>query len=275
MSISCQSLADLETALHEQFNQMMQSLVPELIHSQFQFSVAVSLPISGMADEVKDSYGFTPSADSAAENENEVLQLSLASAVAHLADAKLKLKRQRAVSREILKTIQAVDGFRYLEKEAWDTKHFDGYRFKYLCRDSYQNKDRVSNRARMAAASDSPSTAAPKPEREGRGRLIVAECSLLEIFISSIPLVIVALAHVFSIFFHLHSLRFNPKLILRKDNRLPTYDCRGSIFIKFSSSQGLVDVIYQHFPIHRESMPVTLSKKRGREKSPVDLKYET
>jgi hypothetical protein len=244
--------------------------------------VDVSLPISGMADEIKDSYGFAAAAaESAAGNDedDQVLQLSVASAVAHLADAKLKLKRQRAVSREILKTIQAVDGFRYLEKEAWDTKHFDGYRFKYLCRDSYQNKDRVSNRARTAAASDSPGTAAvPKPEKEGRGRLIaaIAEFFLLEFRVGSIPFLLVTFRMLPALFFHLHSLPFcGPKLIPRKDNRLPTYDCRGSIFIKFSLSQGLVDVIYQHFPIHRESMPVAHTKKRSREDSPAESKYET
>jgi hypothetical protein len=180
LSVFCQSLAELDRVLREQFEQSMQSLVPELIYSQFQFNMAVSLPITGLTDEIKVSYGF-PAADST-PNENEVVHLSVSLAVAPLGDAKLKLKRQRAVSREILKAIQAVDGFRYLEKEAWDTKHYDGYRFKYLCRDSYQNKDRVSNRARMAAASDSPSTAVPKPEKEGRGRLTLVRCHRESVF---------------------------------------------------------------------------------------------
>jgi hypothetical protein len=34
--------------------------------------------------------------------------------------------------------------------------------------------------------------------------------------------------------------------------RLPTYDCKGSIFVKFSASQQIVDVVYQHLPVHRE-----------------------
>ena len=71
----------------------------------------------------------------------------------------------------------------------------------------------------------------------------------------------------------------DPKLTFRVDNRLPTYDCRGSIFIKFSASQGLVDVIYQHFPVHRESMPMPASapqtKKRAREEDVEDARYDT
>ena len=169
ISVSCHSLDELETILGDQFEEAMQASVPELIYSQFQFGVDVVLPVSALSDEVKLSYGFT--ANPSSRDEDEVNRLLVSLAVAPLEDAKLKLKRQRAVSREILRVIQTVDGFRYLEKEAWDTKHYDGYRFKYLCRDSYQNKDRVSNRARMAAASD-PSTPT-KPEKEGRGMFIL------------------------------------------------------------------------------------------------------
>jgi len=45
-------------------------------------------------------------------------------------------------------------------------------------------------------------------------------------------------------------------------NRLPTYDCKGSIFVKFSASQSILDVVYQHMPVHREQNLVPMKRSR-------------
>jgi hypothetical protein len=166
VSIFCASLAELEGHLRQQYVEGRRTERPTLIHSQFQFSADVSLPISGLSDELRLSYGLTPTGTH--DGVDTVVQLRVGLAIAPLDDAKMKLRRQRAVSRQILQTIQGIDDFRYLEKEAWDTKHFDGYRFKYLCRDSFQNKDRVSNRNRTSGSAADSSNGI-KSDKDGRG----------------------------------------------------------------------------------------------------------
>ena len=45
--------------------------------------------------------------------------------------------------------------------------------------------------------------------------------------------------------------------------RLPTYDCKGSIFVKFSASQSILDVVYMHLPVHREpTLPLPIKRSR-------------
>jgi hypothetical protein len=54
--------------------------------------------------------------------------------------------------------------------------------------------------------------------------------------------------------------------------RLPTYDCKGSIFVKFSASQSILDVVYMHLPVHREPT-LAAPIKRSRE-GPDDFGLE-
>ena len=137
----CTSLPSFEALLRSQVDDARSAVVPEVVYSEFIFGQAVPLEVENLPDEWKELLG------AAASN------LRVGSAVALMHDAKIKLKRQRAVARAVLKSIQSVDGFKYFEKEAWDTKHNDGYRFKFLCRDSYQNKDRAQNKARSSNTS--------------------------------------------------------------------------------------------------------------------------
>ena len=135
----CTSLPNFEALLRSQVEDSRSATVPEIVYSEFIFNQTVPLEVENLPDEWKESLGV--SVDSS-------IPLHVGSAVALMSDAKVKLKRQRAVARAVLKSIQNVDGFKYFEKEAWDTKHNDGYRFKFLCRDSFQNKDRAQNKVR-------------------------------------------------------------------------------------------------------------------------------
>ena len=132
-------------------DQCKNRLIPETVYAQFIFDSSVTLHIKDLSDGMRDHFPHLANHQS-----DDPGLLTVPDAVAPHGDAKSKLKRQRAVGRVVLKSIQDVDGFKYFEKEAWDTKHADGYRFKYLCRDSYQNKDRSANKNRGSNASSVP-----------------------------------------------------------------------------------------------------------------------
>lgn len=52
----------------------------------------------------------------------------------------------RAASRGIVQRIAAHDGFKYMFNNVWSSRvDNDGLRFSYICRDSYQNKDRFNH----------------------------------------------------------------------------------------------------------------------------------
>lgn len=233
--LSCTSLDHLESLLGGQVADGRSAAMPDVIYTEFIFDNSVHLDVENLPDEWKESLGAT---DPGAVN------ISVAAAVTTLTDAKIKLRRQRAVARQVLQSISKVDDFKYFEKEAWDTKHNDGYRFKFLCRDSFQNKDRAQNKARSSNASgmdfnglnyggdDSP---IPKDEKGSSSSSHHTPPSS-----SSVDLGL---------------------------GRLPTYDCKGSIFVKFSASQSILDVVYQHMPVHREqpSIPFKRSREDGLE----------
>lgn len=142
--VSCSSLDHLEAHLGGQVAQGRSAATPDVIYNEYVFDSAISLQIENAPEEFRQSLG--------ASDQGTTVSVPVAAAVATLADAKLKLRRQRAVARQVLQSISNVDGFKYFEKEAWDTKHTDGYRFKFLCRDSFQNKDRAQNKGRTSNA---------------------------------------------------------------------------------------------------------------------------
>jgi hypothetical protein len=241
VSFQCKSLNQMETLLQSHIETCYEGrLIPETVYAQFIFDSAVVLQITDLSDGMRDHFPHL----AAHESEDEPGLLRVPEAVAPADDAKTKLRRQRAVGRVILKSISSVDGFNYFEKEAWDTKHQDGYRFKYLCRDSFQNKDRSANKNRGSGASILiPPTSAEASAEQSPGK----RKALLQLTVA------------------------NDLLILIVDAaRLPTYDCKGSIFVKFSQSQQIVDVVYQHFPVHRQA-PSKDSMPGSRSDVPSDL----
>lgn len=224
VSFQCKSLNQMETLLQSHIETCYEGrLIPETVYAQFIFDSAVVLQITDLSDGMRDHFPHL----AAHESEDEPGLLRVPEAVAPADDAKTKLRRQRAVGRVILKSISSVDGFNYFEKEAWDTKHQDGYRFKYLCRDSFQNKDRSATKTRGSNASTLiPPTSAEASGEQSPGK---RESHLLL------------------------SIAFGRLIVIVDPTRTPTYDCKGSIFVKFSQSQQIVDVVYQHFPVHRQA----------------------
>lgn len=74
---------------------------------------------------------------------NEKKPLSIAEALVPQDDSKETMKRQRAIAKCFIDSIQRTDGFRYAFHNNW--KSGDDYRFSYYCNDSLLNKDRVAN----------------------------------------------------------------------------------------------------------------------------------
>ena len=66
-------------------------------------------------------------------------------ALCHNFAGKARLKVQRAVARSLIDVIQGIDGFKYTERQAYNNDGSEGTRFKYVCVDSYQNRERKSN----------------------------------------------------------------------------------------------------------------------------------
>ncbi|KAF2426538.1 hypothetical protein EJ08DRAFT_368066 [Tothia fuscella] len=210
VSFPCNSLNQMERLLAEHIEKCHDGrLIPETVYAQFIFDSAVVLEITDLSDGIRDHFPHL----AAIESQEGTGTLTVPAAVAPADDAKTKLRRQRAVGRVILKSISKVDGFNYSEKEAWDTKHADGYRFKYLCRDSLQNKERSTSKKDKGL---NASAVVPPPGTE--------------VSIEQSP--------------------SNGKLDIAK---IPSNDCKGSIFVKFSQSQQILDVVYQHFPVHQQA----------------------
>jgi hypothetical protein len=232
VSFKCESLDQLEVLLKKHIDLCKNKPIPETVYAQFIFESDVVFKIKDTSDEIRDHF---PNIQ-APSVENGYNALPVTEAVAQVPDARTKLRRQRAVGRVILRSIQEVDAFNYFEKEAWDTKHADGYRFKYLCKDSYQNKDRANNKARKSL---DPASFQPVNGGNGSGS---GGAGTADHSGDQSP----AKGEV-SEWFKKYGL--TPPAA-ESPARLPTYDCKGSIFVKFSSSQQMVDVVYQHLPIH-------------------------
>jgi len=143
----CQSLEELQSALQAHVQAAALSLIPELMHYQFTFGDKTVFMIESEFLTPNGTTTYTPA--------------SVAEAVAGSADAKEKHKRQRRVARHILDGIQQFDGYSYFERQAWDTKHLDGLRFKNLCKDSLQNRDRAANNPERAKRPSKVSSANP------------------------------------------------------------------------------------------------------------------
>ncbi|KAL1603193.1 hypothetical protein SLS59_004288 [Nothophoma quercina] len=68
--------------------------------------------------------------------------------------------------RELYRTIEEADGFRYLERHAYNPKTGgDGTRLRYVCQDSLENKDRKANKKKKdSGAEDNNENAIPNPD---------------------------------------------------------------------------------------------------------------
>jgi hypothetical protein len=71
--------------------------------------------------------------------------LSIREALQPTADPKDKMRKQRAVAKCCVDTIQRIDGYRYSFHNCWNSREDDSFRFSYYCNDSLLNKDRAAN----------------------------------------------------------------------------------------------------------------------------------
>ncbi|KAL1796449.1 hypothetical protein ACET3X_004989 [Alternaria dauci] len=71
--------------------------------------------------------------------------LSTREALQPTADPKDKMRKQRAVAKCCVDTIQKIDGYRYSFHNCWNSREDDSFRFSYYCNDSLLNKDRAAN----------------------------------------------------------------------------------------------------------------------------------
>ena len=71
--------------------------------------------------------------------------MSILEALAPTPDPKEKMKKQRAIAKTCVDSIQRVDGYRYSFHNCWNSREDDSFRFSYYCNDSLLNKDRAAN----------------------------------------------------------------------------------------------------------------------------------
>ncbi|KAF1991795.1 hypothetical protein K402DRAFT_69984 [Aulographum hederae CBS 113979] len=71
--------------------------------------------------------------------------LSIMEALIPTSDPKDTQKKQKAIAKTIVDSIQKVDGYRYAFHNNWRSGEEGAYRFSYYCNDSLLNKDRVAN----------------------------------------------------------------------------------------------------------------------------------
>ncbi|KAF2456524.1 hypothetical protein BDY21DRAFT_372599 [Lineolata rhizophorae] len=60
-------------------------------------------------------------------------------------DSKLSFQVQRAVTKLLLEATTAADGYRFNERQTMDQKRLRGTRWRFVCRDSLHNRDRIAN----------------------------------------------------------------------------------------------------------------------------------
>ncbi|KAF2501271.1 hypothetical protein BU16DRAFT_613194 [Lophium mytilinum] len=71
--------------------------------------------------------------------------LSILEALAPTNDPKEKMRKQRAIAKTCVESIQRTDGYRYSFHNCWNSREDDSFRFSYYCNDSLLNKDRAAN----------------------------------------------------------------------------------------------------------------------------------
>jgi hypothetical protein len=71
--------------------------------------------------------------------------LSILEALQPTPDPKDKMRKQRAIAKCCVDTIQRIDGYRYSFHNCWNSREDDSFRFSYYCNDSLLNKDRAAN----------------------------------------------------------------------------------------------------------------------------------
>ncbi|KAF2678125.1 hypothetical protein K458DRAFT_317558 [Lentithecium fluviatile CBS 122367] len=188
----CPSTESLDGALRNELEKSATSLIPVEIVTEFVFALQSTITVPMTQQSHLDAL-FHPA--------DYPQSITVDHALCRSIDGKERLKLQRAIARSFIETIQDIDGFKYAERQAWNKDGSDGTRFKYVCADSLQNRDRKNNLKKEKGGE----TTEDEVQRKRKG---------------------------------------NPELA--------TYDCGGSIHIKFSTKRDAINVVYKHNPIHRD-----------------------
>ncbi|KAF2126251.1 hypothetical protein P153DRAFT_359900 [Dothidotthia symphoricarpi CBS 119687] len=133
----CPTTESLDGALRNELERNASSLIPVEIVTEFIFAAASTITIPVTQQH---------SLDALIEPANFPQSIAAEYGLCRDIDGKDRLKVQRAVARSILDALQGVDGFKYTERNAHNREGGDGARFKYVCQDSLQNKNRKSNK---------------------------------------------------------------------------------------------------------------------------------
>jgi hypothetical protein len=119
----------------------------------------------GMLQAVADFNNQRPQPNN---SDNRETTLSVLDALQQLNDPKETMKRQRAISKVCIASVQKTDGYRYSFHNSWKSGEDNAYRFSYYCNDSLLNKDRVAN-----GKSGSQGKRATKPVYDCKGVLSI------------------------------------------------------------------------------------------------------
>ncbi|KAF1847526.1 uncharacterized protein K460DRAFT_281039 [Cucurbitaria berberidis CBS 394.84] len=132
----CPTTESLHGALRNELEKSASSLIPTEIVTEFVFSATstITIPVT-----------YQTNLDILIEPADFLQSIAVDYALCRDIDGKERLKLQRAIARSIIEAIQDADGFKYAERHAQNREGGDGTRLKYVCLDSFQNRDRKSN----------------------------------------------------------------------------------------------------------------------------------
>jgi hypothetical protein len=162
----CQSLLELQDQFQQHWEVNKTALIPESLNVTLALGEMAIIAVTDSTDDTREAFGIPPVNQPGSIQ--PLIQIDVSAAVLPVSDADIKKKQQRAVCREILKAIQAVDGYHYTLKGSQDTQGGNGFRFKYVCVDSFENTDRAPNRSRKEAAIKDQITQSPKISKSGK-----------------------------------------------------------------------------------------------------------
>ncbi|ORY19898.1 hypothetical protein BCR34DRAFT_595331 [Clohesyomyces aquaticus] len=146
-------------------------------------AIALTLPSYAPAANGTGSNGGGARNDKDGENK---ISLSILEALAPTGDPKEKMRRQRAIAKCCVDSIQKCDGYRYSFHNCWNSREDDSFRFSYYCNDSLLNKDRAANGKGAKLGKR-----ATKPVYDCRGVLSVKFSAIkqtLDVFYKHIPI---------------------------------------------------------------------------------------
>ncbi|PSN73953.1 hypothetical protein BS50DRAFT_478435 [Corynespora cassiicola Philippines] len=160
----CPTLESLDGAIRNELEKNALSLIPVEIVTEFVFAVAstITIPVTQQ-----------PHLDNLFEPADYAQSITVDLALCRHLEGKGRLKAQRAIARSFIEKIEEVDGFKYAERQAWNKDSSDGLRFKYVCIDSLQNRDRKSN---LKKNQDAENGDDEEKQRSGRNALPAYDC---------------------------------------------------------------------------------------------------